>query len=95
MRIARFLLLIPFLPYVPFVLFVPSVSAVTMNQLCDRARAIKAIEPRRFSCVIDIVYRDQTGEYNTYDISGADPRAVFRNMQLTNEHSFQNLVYIL
>lgn len=92
MRIARFLLLIPFSP---FVSLVPLVSAVTMNQLCDRARAIKAIEPRKFSCVIDIVYRDQTGEYNTYDISGADPRAVFRNMQLTNEHSFQNLVYIL
>ena len=77
-----------------FVLFVASLSvaAVTMNQLCERAMAIKAIEPRRFSCVIDIVYRDQTGEYTTFDISAADPRAVFRNMHLTNGHSFQNLV---
>ena len=67
-------------------------DAVTMQDLCRRAEAMKQEEPKKFSCVIDMIYRDQLGEYTLYDISRADPRAVFKAMQLTTGHSFENLV---
>lgn len=67
-------------------------SAISMHQLCSRAEAIKAEEPQRFSCVIDLIYRDQTGSRTTFDIAAAEPRAIFYTMHLTNHDSFQNLV---
>lgn len=73
-------------------LFSSAVVAINMQQLCERAANIKAIEPRRFSCVVDLIHRHQTGSYKQYDVSVAEPLSVFESMNLTPGHSFQNLV---
>ena len=82
------------LTIIVLVYFCTTVMAVDMQQLCARASAIQREDHRRFACVIDLIYRDQIGAYNEYDISMYDPLVVFTSMQLTTGHSFQNLVTI-
>ena len=69
------------------------VQAVTLMQLHTRALALLREDPRKLEWVIDMMWREHMGYYSPRPIALDNPSDLFLRMEMTANHSLQNLVH--